>query len=96
MDMLLDFITTVRSLARGLRVILDPCQAPRIPAPSELLTRRSVVALADAQPDPLLANKGYDGDVMRQCLIVAGIPPVNLSPPKRTTTRSWSQHLERD
>jgi len=55
-------------------------------------------ALAEARPDYLIADKGYDSDAIRDRLRAAGVRPVIPPRSNRTNTIRWSRrfYLERN
>ena len=52
-------------------------------------------ALADARPDDLIADKGYDSDAIRDSLDAAGVRPVIPPRSNRTTMIRWNKRLYR-
>ena len=51
------------------------------------------MALADARPGHLLADKGYDSDAIRSALLADGIRPVIPPRSNRTTTIRWNRRI---
>jgi transposase len=55
----------------------------------------TVTALAEARPDYLIADKGYDSDAIRDGLHEAGVRPVIPPRSNRTATIRWNKRIYR-
>ena len=54
------------------------------------------MALAEAEPDYLLADKGYDSNAIRESFITRGMRPVIPPRSNRTASIRWNRRIYRD